>query len=235
MQEPSPEFLDRRTLANLAAQLVVVFLGVWAAFLLEGWRQDRAEDGQRRQVRVALVNEIRGTLRNVENFLSTGRPFLEDFRSAVEAGEKPRIQPVHGGVRFTPHMWNATLETAGLDLLDADFVYDISGFYNNLELATFRLDLLRRYSREVLLPNLDRPAAEFYEEDGTLRPKYRWYLQYWEELVRRSESLLEEGKELVEKLERRQGGAAAPGGARTAPPEPEGTADSAGARPGGAP
>jgi hypothetical protein len=72
-------------------------------------------------------------------------------------------------------MWEATLQSGALELFDIPTVYSLSQFYNELNAGFEQLAQLRALSESVLIPNLERGSSEFYQADGTLRPKYRWY------------------------------------------------------------
>lgn len=70
-------------------------------------------------------------------------------------------------------MWNGTLDSDGMELLDIPTIYSLSRFYNSLNAGFEQLAQLRSLSETMLLPNADRPASEFYDPaTGELRPRY---------------------------------------------------------------
>jgi hypothetical protein len=163
-------------IARLALELVVVFIGVYAAFALSQYQAKREAEERRRQLQDALVREIKDIASNT-GYLARQLPTqLAQFDSAVRAGRRPPLQPWIEPVRVQPHMWEATLQSGALDLFDIPTVYALSQFYNELNAGFEQHSQLRALSETVLIPNLERGSGEFYTLDGrNLRPKYQWY------------------------------------------------------------
>jgi hypothetical protein len=169
-------FKGRSWLGRLGAELLVVFVGVYAAFALSQYEARREAAERRRQLQDALVREIRDLTSNTRR-VSLELPIeLARFDSAVRAGGRPPLQPWIEPIRVQTHMWEATLQSGALELFDIPTVYNLSRFYNELNAGFEQLAQLRALSETVLIPNLERGSNEFYELDGhSLRPKYRWY------------------------------------------------------------
>lgn len=162
-------------LGRLALELVVVFIGVYAAFALSEF-QSRKEAGERRQqLQAALVSEIRDIASNTRHVATNLPAQLALFDSAVAAGGRPGLEPWMEPVRVQPHMWEATLESGALDIFDVSTVYGISQFYNELNAGFEQLTQLRKLSEDVLIPALGQNSEEFYDSNDRLRPKYRWH------------------------------------------------------------
>jgi hypothetical protein len=161
--------------ARLALELIVVFVGVYAAFALSERDARREDDARRQQIETALVGEIRDLTSNTRRVAEQLPPQLSKFDSAVAQGGRPPLEPWIEPIRVQPHMWSATLQSDALDLLDVSTMYGLSTFYNELNAGFEQLAQLRSLSETVLIPNLDRGPAEFYDANGRLRPKYFWY------------------------------------------------------------
>lgn len=160
----------------LFLELVVVFVGVYAAFALSAYEDRRDEAARRAQLQTALVREIQGITANTRPVGEQLPPQLARFDSAVAAGAKPALRPWIEPVRVQNHMWEATLQSGALDLFDVQTVYALSQFYNQLNAGFEQLLQLRQLSETVLIPNLGRGDDEFYDpETGRLRAKYGWY------------------------------------------------------------
>lgn len=170
-----------RTVARWTIELVVVFVGVYAAFALGEWEEERERDRRARQVRDALAEEIRGIQQNTRGVAETMPRMLRQMDSAMAAGETPRLQPMLEPIRVESHVWDATVQSGGLGLLDVETFYTVSEFYNLLNAGFVQLEQLRGLSEQVLVPNLGAAPDEFYETADDppgsvrLRPKYGWY------------------------------------------------------------
>lgn len=178
-QEPAAFRSERRRnrhLGWLALELVVVFVGVYAAFALTEYGESRRNAERRQQLQAALVREIRDITARTRRVAEDLPPQLARFDSAVAAGARPPLEPWMEPVRVQTHMWEATLRSGGLDLFDVPTVYAISQFYNELNAGFEQLSQLRELSETMLLPNLGRGPDEFYEPGpGGLRPGYEWW------------------------------------------------------------
>lgn len=185
----------------LVIELVVVFVGVYAAFALSQYEVRKEAVERRHQLRDALVREIEdltSTTRRVAEELPLR---LQQFDSARRAGLRPALQPWIEAVRVQPHMWQATLQSGGLELFDVPTIYRLSRFYNELEVGFDQIAQLRSLSESVLIPNIERGSDEFYEPDGrTLRPKYGWYREGLAHLAELAANITAQGDSIVAQL-----------------------------------
>ena len=165
----------RAILVRPALELLVVFIGVYAAFALSEYESRRDANERRRQLQAALVIEIRDIASNTRRVAETLPPQLARFDSAVAAGARPPLEPWIELVGMQPHMWEATLQSGALDIFDVPTVYAISQFYNELNAGFEQLAQLRELSEAVLIPALGGSTDEFYDSANRIRPKYMWY------------------------------------------------------------
>jgi hypothetical protein len=197
-------------ITRLALELVVVFVGVYAAFALSQYEAKREADERRRQLQDALAREIEDITSNTRRLARQLPIQLAQFDSAVRAGGRPPLQPWIEPVRVQPHMWEATLQSGALDLFDIPTVYRLSQFYNELNAGFEQHSQLRALSETVLIPNLERGSSEFYTADGrNLRPKYQWYREGLGRLAQLAASITALGDTLTAHL--------SPDSARSAP------------------
>jgi type II secretory pathway pseudopilin PulG len=162
-------------MVRLGVELLVVFIGVYAAFALSRYEARRDATERRRQLQNALVHEIKDLTSNTRRVAQQLPVQLAQFDSAVRTGTRPPLQPWIEPVRVQTHMWEATLQSGALELFDIPTVHSLSQFYNELNAGFEQLAQLRALSESVLIPNLERGSSEFYQSDGKLRPKYQWY------------------------------------------------------------
>jgi hypothetical protein len=189
----------------LAAQLIVVFLGVYSASWVAERRVEQERSARRAQLHRALVAEVRSVTEGAKGAAAgTGR-LLALYDSAWGVGGQPRLmaEPLMDPVRVTAHMWNATVASGGLELLDVSTFYQLSRFHNELAGGFDQLAQLRSLAETQLIPLADAPASAFYDPvTGQLRRQYGWYptgLRSVHALARR---LASRGDSLVAVLER---------------------------------
>ena len=199
----------RRGASWLLAQLVVVFLGVYAASWVGDRNAEAERERRRAQLRTALVTELRDATRNTHQAARSTAAALAFYDSSWKAGAHPPLQPFTDPVRWTPQMWNATVSAGGLELLDVPTFYALSEFYNELSSGFDVLGHMSALSDSYLLPVADRPASEYYEPNSTrLKARYRWYVASTRRINRIAERLTVRGDSLADLLER--GAAAKP-------------------------
>ena len=193
----------RRGASWLAAQLVVVFLGVYAA----AWAADRqagAERERRRvQLRRALVTELRDATRNTRGAARSTAAGLAFYDSSWKAGSRPPLQPFTDVARWTPQMWNATVAAGGLELLDVPTFYRLSSFYNELDGGFENMARLTALSDRYIVPMAGGPASAFYEGNSTrVRGEYGWYFGGLRRINRVAERLSARGDSLADLLDK---------------------------------
>src|ERR1044072_6048634 len=83
---------NRRTLSRIALEIVIGFVGVYAAFALGAYKERRDMIDRRHQIKRALIAEIRPIVQVAENNVAGCERALADFDSSVKAG-RPAPQP----------------------------------------------------------------------------------------------------------------------------------------------
>jgi hypothetical protein len=190
---------------RLGLELVVVFVGVYAAFALSQYENRREGALRREQLEAALVREIQDITSNTRRVASELPVLLARFDSAVAAGARPPLRPWIEPVRVQTHMWEATLQSGALDFFEVPTVYRISEFYNELNAGFEQLSQLRELSETVLIPALGLGSDEFYDEKNRLRPKYTWYRDGLGRLARLAATITTRGDSLVAALSAENG------------------------------
>lgn len=171
--------IPTRRLLALTAEALVVFLGVCAAFWLDGCRERQAEDRLRVQIHEALEHDMANAARSIESASKWfDETFDEGFLKPLGAGERPLLKPIPVPAGPPDGGWNAMLAAGGLEVLDLELIRAVeSVIATNLWVSEAAREY-NQYVRTVLVPELDETpdAAVFYSEGSTqLRGKYLWY------------------------------------------------------------
>jgi len=164
----------------LLAELLFVFIGMYGAFLLERMHEENLDALRERQILQALIDEFHDYEKELSDFkhwLDEG--YAKKFFQSYSLGEKPfpPIIPSGGMGNVNTGIWEAMLQSGGIELLEMEMILEIQSFFKKLQDV---LDLYSRFERlteTMILPESDRNATFFYEEDGiVLRNKYKWYV-----------------------------------------------------------
>ena len=163
---------------RLLLELLVVFVGVYAAFALSTWQEDRRDDARRAQILEALHAHVAW----VDEGVDVMRPaldssFISPFLDGLEAGERPEVEPITltTGESGTG-LWEAMLQSGGLDVLEAPTIELMHKYFASLQRGADGLEEARAQTLAQLYPRLGSGPDTFYDpRTGALRPEYGWY------------------------------------------------------------
>ena len=164
----------------LIAEVVLVFLGMYGAFVLERMHDDDMDLLRKRQILQALVDEFA----NYEEELGSASNSLDEgygipFFTAYSSGEKPFPRPIpFGGMgSVNTGIWEAMLQSGGIEVLEVELIQGVQGFFKKLQDLLDLYSRFERLSESMILPEMDQSVDFFYEPKGSeLRDKYKWYV-----------------------------------------------------------
>ena len=166
----------------LIAELVFVFLGLYGAFLLERANDNKNDLMRKRQILEALIDEFveyESDLVGSSDTLDEG--FAVSFFGAYANGEKPFPDPSpfgDGGLsRVNTGIWEAMLQSGGIEVLEVELIQEVQQFFKNHEKLILTYSSFDRRVELMIIPNQDENSSFFYEPEGiALRNKYKWYV-----------------------------------------------------------
>lgn len=164
----------------LVAEVILVFLGMYGAFVLERMHDDDMDLLRKRQILQALVDEFA----NYEEELGSASNSLDEgygipFFTAYSSGEKPFPRPIpFGGMgSVNTGIWEAMLQSGGIEVLEVELIQGVQGFFKKLQDLLDLYSRFERLSESMILPEMDQSVDFFYEPEGSeLRDKYKWYV-----------------------------------------------------------
>lgn len=183
------------------AELLIVFFGVYGAFLLSEYKSEKEKEVKKEQICSALIQEISNVLVRTERVNANLPKIINYYDSLLESGAMPNLVPRAEAVKVESHMWNASLATGAIDLLDIPLMYKISKFYNSLNAGFEQINQLRELSETILIPNLNKGKEEFYDmKTKKIKAKYNWYFEGLKNLLTISKDISEQGKVAISEL-----------------------------------
>ncbi len=150
-------------LGHWAAELLLVFLGAYAAFWLNGFQQ-RQQDTQRRdQILASLEEYVQLIAAQSEKNAVAQEKRAAEFERALAAGEMPAIKPIVWTTDYSPTDIASYVQAGGLNLLDVKTLTTM----RNADLVT-RSGLSsalhdQKLSDELIVPNLGKGTSAFYD------------------------------------------------------------------------
>lgn len=206
-QQPSwfrRRVVEHRTLlGEFAFELVIVFVGVTAAFALENYRQEREAAAYQH----AMVDELRASM---DDFATHGvdidrriGTLLSNFAAARKAGKMPAL-PVYresGGERPPTRVWDGIVATGAARSLDPKLFFRLAVFYHRADSFGDRYLRYNAFTEERVLPYINSPAM-FYDAHGQLKPEYGAYVDRLGDLKTEMHALVVEAADLSNSLPR---------------------------------
>src|SRR5262252_3765092 len=176
MSETTKKRSPLSRLGRWGAELLLVFVGVYAAFWLSNYQQ-RGQDAERRD---RILASIERTLREgiESNEISRAKQQQEaaEFRRALDAGEMPPLRPFIFTTDYSPGDFAALLQSGGIQLLDLE---TLTALRNDETIIRWGLSWMARYTKlsdELIMPNLDQDISFFYDPvTKKLRKRFEIY------------------------------------------------------------
>lgn len=205
---PAPQpvrFLRRNRghIFKVGIELLAVFIGVTAAFALDNWRSEAAEESYRRQMITSLSTSIDLLAAHNDDIMKLIDERVDAFDAALAKGERP-APPVYreeGGERPPTKAWDGIVATGVAKSVPPGLYFELSEYFNRLDAFG---DRYMRYAEQTeldVLPKIDgENTSAFYTADGKLRGEYREYVNRLREIRAHCDLLFANAKSLREKL-----------------------------------
>jgi hypothetical protein len=193
---------DHRSLiAEFAFELIIVFVGVTAAFALENFRQAR-QDASYRQAMLGGLRESLGDFTThgaeIDRHLAA---MLRDFDAATKRGEMPPLPAYREGAGERPptRAWDGIVATGATRSLDPALFFRLARFYGRADSFGDRYLRYNAFTEERVLPYLVDKRT-FYESSGHLKPEYAAYVDRLRDLQREDHAMVVEAAEIQKSL-----------------------------------
>ena len=187
--------------ARWAGELVTVFAGVYAAFVLNNHQTHRQERQRRDQILDWAQGEYAGALADLDSRYAHDQAAAEEFERRVKAGEMPPLYAFGFSTDYNPTDFTSLLQSGGLDLLEIGTVRDLRAVEGTLRPFIELVHHDQQLSDALILPNLEQPPSFFYDPSGKqLRAEYRWYGDFLAKNLAFSRELHTELSRLIEQL-----------------------------------
>ena len=145
------------------AELILVFVGVYAAFWLNNYQQHRQDAGRRDQILAALEQQLGEGIDSGKINRAKQEQKAAEFRRALDAGEMPPLQPFVFTTDYSPTDWATMLQSGGVQLLDVQTLMAVRNDESVIRWGLSRMAWYQKLSDELIVPNLDQDISFFYD------------------------------------------------------------------------
>ena len=185
------------------AELVLVFIGVYAAFWLSNFQQHK-QDAERHDRILAYIEQTlsEGIESSKANRAKEQEPEAAEFRRALEAAEMPPLRPFVFITDYSPSDLATMLQSGGVQLFDVQTLRALRDDESVIRWGLQRMARYQKLSDELIVPNLDRETSFFYDPaTKKLREQFEIYPQALEERVSFAHELERTHTKLLERIQ----------------------------------
>src|SRR6266516_3909760 len=189
------------------AELVLIFVGVYAAFWLSNYQQHWQDAERRDRILASIEQTLRqgiesGKINRVEQ-----KREAAEFRRALDAGEMPPLHPFVFTTDYSPGDIATLLQSGGVELLDVKTLVALRELESVIRWGLSDMAHYQKLSDELIVPNLDQDVSFFYDPaTKNLRKRFEIYPQALEARVKFAHDLDRTKTELLKRIQsERQG------------------------------
>src|SRR2546430_13511473 len=172
-------------LGGWVAELVLVFVGVSAAFWLSNYQQHRQDAERRDQILASIEQTLRQGIESSKvSRAKEQEPEAAEFRRALDAGEMPPVRPFTFITDYSPSDLATMLQSESVQLLDVQTLRALRDDESVIRWGLARMARYQKLSDELIVPNLDQDISFFYDPaTKKLRKRVEIYPEALEERV----------------------------------------------------
>jgi hypothetical protein len=161
MGETTSRITFWRRLGGWAAELVLVFIGVYAAFWLNNFQQHQHDAERRDQILASIERTLSEGIESGKNNRVKEEEEAAKFQRALGAGEMPPLHPFVFTTDYSPGDFATLLQSGGTELLDLETRTALRNDESVIRWGLSRLQRYQKLSDELIVPNLDQGISFF--------------------------------------------------------------------------
>ena len=191
----------RELFGKLLFEIVIIFIGVTAAFALEAARQDRSNADYRTSMIAAMVPTFDDMQRHNRIFITEAAAKLEAFDRDLAAGKQPLL-PIYreGGAERPPmRAWDGIVASGVSKALPPELYFQLSQFYNRQESIGERYVRYADMTERDIYP-LGLGQKGIYGPSG-LKPQYAAYVDRLRDLIAATKKIDPQAREMKAKVQ----------------------------------
>ena len=192
----------RELISKLLFEIVIIFVGVTAAFALEAARQDREEAAYRNSMIAALIPTFNDFEQHSRGFEQETSSMIAAFDAALARGEQPKL-PIYrepGGERPPSRAWDGIVATGVSKALPPELYYELSRFYTRQESFGERYVRYAQMTEQQVLSLGPEQRGIYDPASGALKPEYAAYVDRLRDLIAVDKVLQVQARELRSRL-----------------------------------
>ncbi len=189
-------------LGRWLAELILVFVGVYAAFWLNNYQQHQQEAKRRDQIMASLEQTLRDGIDSGKINRAKEEQQTAEFQRALDAGEMPPLRPFVFTTDYRPSDFATLLQAGGIELLDVETLTALRNDESVIRWGLSRIERYQKLSDELIVPNLDQDISFFYDPaTKKLRKRFEMYPQALQATVKFARDLEQTHTQLLKRIQ----------------------------------
>src|SRR6476646_9466689 len=158
------------------AELVLVFVGVYAAFWLNNYQQRQQDQERHDRILGSIEQTLREGIESNNDSRAKEQQQVAEFRRALDAGEMPPLHPFVFTTDYSPGDFATWLEAGGIQLLEVKTLTALRELESVIRWGLNDIARYQKLSDELIVPNLDQDVSFFYDPaTRKLRKRFEIY------------------------------------------------------------
>jgi hypothetical protein len=192
----------RARLGYWTAEVVLVFVGVSAAFWLNNYQQHEQEAKHRDQILAALERTLSEGIASGKVNAAREEKERAEFQRALDAGEMPPLRPYVFTTDYSPGDFATLLQSGGVQLIDVETLMALRYDESVVRWGLSRLLRYQKVSDELIVPNLAQETSFFYDPaTKKLRKPFEIYPEALQATVEFARDLDRTHSELLKRIQ----------------------------------
>jgi hypothetical protein len=184
------------------AELLLVFVSVYAAFWLNNYQQHRQDAQRRDQILASLERLLRDGIKSGKINRAQEERQAAQFQRALDAGEMPPLHPFVFTTDYSPGDFATLLQSGGIELLDVETLTALRNDESVIRWGLSRMAHYQKLSDELIVPNLDQDMSFFYDPaTNKLRKRFGIYPEALQATVKFAQDLERTHTELLKRIQ----------------------------------
>ena len=197
--------IKKKQVLSTLRELLIVFTGVFAAFLLNDFRHGQIVSKKEKAVYKVVFEDLdsfysNGTRSNENGFITMFEKMADQTEAMIQNKEIPLGFNIVGDY-WNVEIINSMVLSGKLNDIDPEIFKYVSRFHTVHSNMLGHIQGFNRFYEDQVVPNLDKGVEEFYYlEKGGLKLRYQRMLYYQDMMIELAESSVELSKDLKEKI-----------------------------------
>src|SRR5213080_2766514 len=184
------------------AELVLVFVGVYAAFWLSNYQQHQQDAERRDRILASIEQTLREGIESGKINRANEEREAAEFRRALEADGMPPLHPFVFITDYSPGDFATLLQSGGIQLLDVETLTALRNDESVIRWGLSRMARYQKLSDELIVPNLDQDVSFFYDSTTRkLRKRFEMYPEALQATVKFAHDLDKTHTELLKRIQ----------------------------------